>query len=230
MRARDIMTRRVHSVRATATVNQIVRTMIGRRVSAVPVVDGNRRVLGIVSEGDLLRRVEIGTDRRKSWWYALLADPTTRARDYVKSNAARAADIMTTPVMSISDTTDVAEIVDLMQRWDIKRVPVVKDGKLVGIVSRRDVIRSLGKTRGGAARARGDDASIREHLRKKLSSLSWTDAALVNFIVDKGMIELNGMVPSADQRDAIRVMAEGIPGVRKVKDKLQVRPAALYYA
>ena len=230
MRARDFMTRRVHSVRPTASVNEIVRMMVRRHVSAVPVVDGNRRVLGMISEGDLLRRVEIGTDRRKSWWYALLADPTTRARDYVKANAASAADIMTTPVISISDTTDVTEIVDLMQRSDIKRVPVVKGGKLVGIVSRRDVIRSLGKTPSGAARARGDDASIRELLRKKLSTLGWADAALVNFIVEKGVIELNGLVPSADQRDAIRVMAERIPGVRKVKDRLQVRPAALYYA
>ncbi len=230
MRARDIMTRKVYSVPPTASVSDIVKTMVRRRVSAVPVVDRKRRVLGIVSEGDLLRRVEIGTERRRSWWYGLLIEPTTQAREFVKPNSARASDVMTKPVISIADTTAVEDIVDLMERWDVKRVPVLKSGRLAGLVSRRDVVQALAAGRRPSSRGTSDDATIRELLRRKLASVDWVDTAFVNFVVNRGVIELNGLVPSAEQRDAIRVMAERIGGVRKVTDRLQVRPVALSYA
>jgi signal-transduction protein with cAMP-binding, CBS, and nucleotidyltransferase domain len=131
---------------------------------------------------------------------------------------------MTRPVISITETTDVADIADLMEKWRIKRVPVVRGGKLVGIVSRRDLLRAVGRAKPAGRGAKANDVELRDRLRRRLDSMSWLATALVNFVVEKGSIELHGMVASQAQRDAVRVAAETIPGVRKVKDKLSIMP------
>lgn len=224
MKARDVMTKKVRAVKPTALVRDIAQTMVSHRISAVPVVDGKRRVLGIVSEGDLLRRVEAGTARRPSWWRELFTSSDDQSREYVKSQGARARDVMTRPVISVTETTDVADIADLMEKWRIKRVPVVRGGKLVGIVSRRDLIRAVSRAKPVGRKAKASDAELRDLLRRRLDSMSWLGTALVNFVVENGSIELHGMVGSQAQRDAVRVAAENISGVRKVKDKLSILP------
>ena len=159
MKAADIMTRKVKTVAPDTLVQNVAELMIEHRISGVPVVDGARRVVGILSEGDLMRRSEIETERRHSWWLELLSDPTSRAEEFVKSRGRRVADVMTRSVISVTPRTELREIADTMEKWGIKRVPVVSGGKLVGIVSRHDLLRALrsakpkgaGKPRGGGA-------------------------------------------------------------------------------
>lgn len=221
MKARDIMTRKVVTASLDTPVATLARTLIARRVSALPVVDNKNRVLGIVSEGDLLRRVESGTERRRSWWMELLAGSNARAREYVKSRGRHARDVMSRPVVSVTETTDVADIADLMESWQIKRVPVVRRSRLVGIVSRRDLLRAVGRAKPGG-RKKASDASLRDRLRDAIESTVWLPTTLVNFVVEKGVISLHGLVGSDAQRHALRVIAENISGVKAVKDELTV--------
>ena len=222
MKARDLMTRKVRTADLTTPVRKLVDLMVSYKVSAVPVVDAQRRVLGIVSEGDLLRRAEIGTERRRSWWSRLINDPADDARDYVKSRGSKARDVMTRPVISVSATTSAADIADLMEKWHVKRVPVVHAGKLIGIVSRRDLMRAIGVAQPADTKPSLNDKVLRENLRKQIAKEDWVDSALVNFIVEKGRVEIFGVVSSMAQADAVRVMAEGVKGVRAVKNNLSV--------
>ncbi len=222
MKAQNLMTRKVHTADLTTPVRKLVDLMVSYKISAVPVVDAQRRVLGIVSEGDLLRRAEIGTERRRAWWSRLINDPRDDARDYVKNRGSKARDVMTRPVISVSATTAAADIADLMEKWRIKRVPVVRAGKLVGIVSRRDLMRAIGAAHPADTKASLNDKALRESLRKQIAKEDWVDSALVNFIVEKGRVEIFGVAPSLAQADAVRIMAEGIKGVRSVKNNLSV--------
>jgi len=228
MKAQDLMTRKVHAVKMSTPVAKVVDLMVSMGVSALPVIDRESQVLGIVTEGDLLRRVEIGTEKQRPWWSRLIDDPLDAARDYVKSQGSRARDVMTSPVISVAPATTAAEIVDLMEKWHIKRVPVVRAGKLVGIVSRRDLMRAVRNRAAPSAKDRAGDGVLRERLRKQLATVDWVDTSLVNFVVDKGKVEIFGVVPSAVQREAIRVMVETIKGVRSVKDRLSVYSRRLY--
>ena len=222
MRAREIMTKRVRTVKAETPVRDIARLMLKQRISALPVVDAKRRVLGIVSEGDLLRRPESGTAPRRSWWLDLLTDASSRAREYAKSRGRCARDVMTRTVVSVTPETDAADIADVLEKWKIKRVPVVRGEKLVGIVSRRDLLPAVaqGRRRGGKV----TDAAIGDALRREIGRNAWASSALVNFTVTKGVVELLGLVRSIDERDALRVMAEAAPGVRAVKNRLRLQP------
>jgi len=229
MKARDVMTRKVWTTTLDAPVRKAVQTMIARKVSALPVVDGKGRLVGIVSEGDLLRRSEIGTEWRAKWWSRLLGDVHDDARRYVKSKGGHVGDVMTRRVISVTPTTDILEVIELLEDSGIKRVPVVEGGKLVGIVSRQDILRSMGRAR-VKRRAKVSDLALRERLQTKLNAQSWSAGLFVNFVVEKGRVELFGLVDSPDQRDAIRVLAENTPGVRSVKDVLAVSTRTLAYA
>ncbi len=227
MKARDIMTKSVRTVDPMTPVRKIAQLMISRRISAVPVVDKKRRVLGIVSEGDLLRRTEAGTERRRSWWSGFFEESGTGARDYTKSHGAHARDVMSRSVVAVKSTTDVAAIADLMEQLTIKRVPVVDGGKLVGIVSRRDLLRAVGRAK-PAGRVKISDADLHKRLKEKFDAQSWAASTFINFVVNKGKVELFGVVETGDQRDAAMVLAETTPGVRSVKDKLMAGPLRFY--
>lgn len=221
MRAKEIMTRKVRTVKAETPVRDIARLMLKQRISAVLVVDRNRRVLGIVSEGDLMRRPEAGTTPRSSWWLDLLTDPASRASEYAKTRGQRARDVMSRTIISVTPDTEVAEIADVLEKWKIKRVPVVRGERLVGIVSRRDLLPAV-----AAQRRRGGkvtDAAIGAALRREIDANDWASSMLVNISVTKGVVELNGFVPSQEERQALRVMAEGTRGVRAVKDRLRIQ-------
>lgn len=226
MKARDIMTKAIKTVGLNTPVRDIANLLVKHRISAVPVVDKNRHILGIVSEGDLLRRTEVGTEYRRSWWSDLLADPRTKAREYVKSRGSHARDVMTPSVVCAGPLTDVAEIADLMEKRGIKRVPIVKGGALVGVVSRSDLVRAVARAKPAkAAKSGSGDVELRQKLESRLDSKSWASRNMVNFVVTKGRVELFGMVRNPDQRDAIRVLAENMAGVRSVKDRLTIMPA-----
>jgi CBS domain-containing protein len=230
MKARDVMTSNVITVSPDAPVGQIASLLLQHRISALPVTDYDRHVLGIISEGDLMRRPESGTERARSWWLEALTDSETLAHDYTKAHGRRAEDVMTRHVVSVREDTDVADIAHLLESHRIKRVPVVRDGKLVGIVSRADLLRSLiaaGDSRTAQGRST-DDRTLHDDILKRMRAEPWTKAAMVNIVAHGGEVELWGLVPSDQQRDALRVLVEGVAGVRGVQDHLNVMPRVTY--
>lgn len=227
MLARDIMTADVLTVSPSTPVIDIAKLLLERRISGVPVVDAERRVVGIVSEGDLMRRAEAGTERRRSWWLELLSEASVLARDFVKTHGLRAGDVMTPYVVSVTETTPVGDVAELLDRRAIKRVPVVRDGRLVGIISRADLLRALVAAKPMAPVASSDSA-LREEILARLRAQPWGETLMVNVVVDGGRVELWGATRSDEQRDAIRVLAERVPGVKAVHDGMRVVPRTSY--
>jgi CBS domain-containing protein len=226
MQAADIMTTNVISVGPETSVQEIASLLSERGISGVPVVDGKRQLVGMVSEGDLMRRVETGTQLRRSWWLEMLSTNTELASEYVKSRGRRARHVMTRDVVSVTEATPLAEIADLLERHRIKRVPVVRDGILVGIVSRANLVRAVA-SRGGASAGPGanrDDA-IRDALLAELKRQKWAEAAPGNVIVTDGVVHLWGTILSEEERQALRVAAENTAGVRAVTDHTTLMPA-----
>src|SRR5262245_613548 len=219
MLVRDVMTKEVVTATIDTTVSQIAALLASKRISAVPIVDSAGHVLGMVSEGDLLRRVEIGTEKRHSWWLDLFADATTRAREFTKQEGVKAEYVMSRPVISIGEDAPLARAADVMQRRNIKRLPVVRDGKLVGIVGRADIVRALA-TAAAAQPAIKDDRAIDEALHARLRALSWLDTTFVNFTVEKGVVSAFGFVDDAEQKRALRAAVESVPGVKRLDDHL----------
>lgn len=224
MQAKQIMTAEVQTVSPTTPVTAIARLLLERRISGVPVVDADNRVLGIVSEGDLMRRAEAGTARRRSWWLELFSEDSALAREFVKTHGLRAADVMTSHVVSVTETTGVADIAELLESRGIKRVPVVRDGRLVGIVSRADLLRALVAAKDSAKPAATSDAALRDEIFARLRAQPWGETLMLNVVVEDGRVELWGATRSEEQREAIRVLAERVPGVRAVRDELNVIP------
>lgn len=229
MFARDAMTPNPIAVPATLAVEECARILLDKRISAVPVVDADNHVIGIVSEGDLMRRRESGTQRRYSWWLELISDPETMARDFLKSGGHKVSDVMTKQVVSVAEDTSLAAIAEVLEKRHIKRVPVVKDGKLVGIVSRADLVRAL-LLSGRAAPAAGaaSDAEIRDQFLARLDKEPWGPRSYVNIIVNDGQVELWGIAGSTDEARAIGLLAEDLPGVRGVVNNVRVGEHAKY--
>ena len=231
MRAADVMTTDVITVSPTTTVQEVAKLLSERGISGVPVVDADNRLVGILSEGDLLHRAETGTDRwperRRSWWLDSLA--LDEARSYVKANARTAGELMTRDVISVDETTELADIAILLETRRIKRVPVLRDGKLVGIVSRANLVRALAAAAVPAAEWPNDDQAIRLKLLSELSRRAWVRIWPSDIIVREGVVHLwIGDDQALVERQALRVAAENIPGVKRVEE--HVVPAETYPA
>jgi len=227
MRARDIMTTKVQAVRAETPIGTVATLMAKKRISGVPVVDGRRHVIGIVTEGDLLHRRETGTERKRSWLLDLVADPAERAREFIKARGRKAAQVMTRTVFSVAPDAELSAVANLLEQHNIKRVPVVEGGRLVGVISRGDLVRALSESVRSRRPSHATDAAINAALQKELRATGWADTAFVSVTVSRGVVELAGLVTSREARDALIVLAEGVEGVRRVKDSLRVglRPA-----
>jgi CBS-domain-containing membrane protein len=222
MRAMDVMTSQVVTVDESASVQAAAKLMAERGISAVPVVDRDKRVIGMVSEGDLLHRAETGTERRRAWWLDMLSSTNDLARDYVKSHGGKVKDVMTRDVVSVTDATSVADIAILLETNRIKRVPVLHDGRLVGIVSRANLVQALAMTIGETpSGAEADDRAIRERLLAELRGQRWAEVAPANVTVKDGIVHLWSSYMSEQERRALVVAAESIPGVRRVEDHLR---------
>jgi CBS domain-containing protein len=219
MRAVDVMTSEVISVDENATVSAVARLLAERGISAVPVVDKNNHVIG---EGDLLHRAETGTERRRAWWLDMMASTNKLAGDYIKSHSGKVKDIMTRNVLSVPETTPVADIALLLETNRIKRVPVVRDGKLVGIVSRANLVRALAMTIDEpASAAEADDRAIRDKLLAELKAQKWAEVSPANVTVKDGVVHLWSSYLSEQEKRALVVAAENIPGVRRVEDHMR---------
>lgn len=220
MRAKDVMTKPCITVSPDATVSEIASLLIKHHISGVPVIDGNGKIVGIVSEGDLIRRVETGTAKKpRSWWLSMVSDPDQMAADFVKAHARKARDVMTRSVITVDDDAPLAEIAGLLEKNHIKRVPVVCNGELVGIVSRANLVQCLAATRGhGLELPSPSDDEIRRRLTEALEREPWAYIGRTNITVSKGVVELWGFVGSKKEIQATRAAAEEIPGVAQVLD------------
>ena len=223
MRARDVMTTQVVTVLPDTSVREVARMLLINRISAVPVVDTEGRILGMLSEGDLMRRTETGTDEHHSWWLALFAD--LRVEAFVKSHGLHANDVMTREVISVSEDAPLDEVATLLERHRIKRVSVVRDGKLVGIVSRANLLHGLVAWRAGTA-ASGGDREIRATIMDAVTKVGIPNH-FINVVVTDGTAHLWGATQSQAECDAVRVAAETTPGVKRVENNLFVLPARL---
>jgi CBS domain-containing protein len=222
MKAADVMVSTVVTVGPEASVQDVAETLLKNRISAVPVVSNGGNLVGIVSEGDLIRRTEMDTERRRSRWLALLiAQPL--AAEFVKSHACRVADVMTRDVIVAIPDTALRHIAALLEKNGIKRVPIVSIGRLVGIVSRANLVQALASVRKQIkAAAVTSDRMIREELLSRLRAEPWARTCRLNVIVHDGTVELWGVVHSRAEKQAIRLAAELTPGVRAVSDNLIV--------
>jgi CBS domain-containing protein len=219
MKAADIMVKDVVTAGPEASVKELATIMLERRISGMPVVDGGGRLLGIVSEGDLIRRPEIDTDRVKLGWLRLLLSDEARARDFVKSHGRKAREVMTQPAISVTADAPLAEVVRLMERHRIKRLPVVEQGKLVGLVTRTDLLRAV-VARQALPRADVKDEELRARIDAMLRDEDWASSAVVHVQVEGGVAQLWGTVESEDQREALLLAVRGVPGVKDVQPHL----------
>src|SRR5690242_3337742 len=227
MRAADIMTSEVITLGEDASVQEAAKLMVEHGISAVPVVDRESRVVGMVSEGDLLHRAETGTERRRSWWLEMMASTNQLAGEYLKSHSGRVKDVMTRDVISVTDTTPVADIAILLETNRIKRVPVLRDGKLVGIVSRANLVRALATTINERPSGfEAEDRAVRDKLLAELKAQKWAEVSPANITVKDGVVHLWSSYYSEEEKRALIVAAESIPGVRRVDDHM--RPVAAY--
>lgn len=225
MKAADVMVKEVISIKPDAYVREAVRLLLSNRISAVLVVNARQELSGILSEGDLLRRAELGTERLNSWH---VADLTASARqilaeEFVKSHSLKVADVMTKDVITAEPDTPLAEIARLFEKNHIKRIPVTRDDRVVGIVSRANILEALGKIYDqSSADGRAGDIAVRDRILAQLNAQPWIRSNSVQVRVKDGMVELYGMVDSAAVRNAVRVAAEIAPGVQGVNDHLTV--------
>lgn len=223
MIAKDVMTMAVVMVRAQTSVEDVAKLLFEHRISGVPVVDAKGRMQGIVSEGDLIRRAESRTDSHRSWWLDLLADRDGIASDYVKTHGRTAGDVMTREVIRVSERTPLAKIATLLERHHIKRVPVLRAGKVVGIVSRANLLHGLVAQKVAGGEAGVSDREARARILKELDKAG-VDKIYVNIVVANGVAEFWGFVESDAQKRALRVAAENVKGVKRIVSNVTVTP------
>jgi CBS domain-containing protein len=220
MKAADIMTHSVVSVQPDATMLQAAHLMLQHRISGLPVVDSDGHIVGIVTEGDFLRRVETGTQRQRPRWVQFLLGPGRLAEEYVHSSSRRVEDVMTQPVHTIGEDTPLSDVVELMERHRVKRLPVLRDHKLVGIVSRANLLHALASLARDIEPTPADDEAIRECLLTELNQQSWAPLGLIDIIVRNGTVELWGTLLDERKRRALILAAENVRGVKGVRDHL----------
>ena len=227
MLVRDVMVAPVITVTPSTAVKKVAELFLEKRISAAPVVESDQRLVGIVSEGDLLHRVEAGTERHHSWWLKGFIGDDALAAEYVKSHGLKVSDVMTRRVVTAAPETPLHEVAALLEKNAIKRVPILENGKLVGIVSRANLIQAV-----ATARRLLDiplsDTTIRENVLSQLNKQPWAHTALLNVTVNGGVVDLWGVAESTAQRKAIKIAAESTLGVHAVNDNLVIRPVATW--
>ena len=227
MQAREAMTKDVVTVTPEASVADIAALLVRHRISAVPVFSSEGHVVGIVSQTDLGHRSETETEKKRKWWLEAFADPDSKAREYIKSHGLRATDVMTRFVVSVSSKASLAEVAEILDTHRIRQVPVMDDGRLVGMISRADLVRKLAEVKISAPAARPENGALQKAIWDRVKAEGWLKSSYVNVTVSDGVVELWGAVDSNEQRRALLVLVEGVSGVRKVVDRLGVLPATM---
>jgi CBS domain-containing protein len=222
MQARDVMTTVVVSVTPETDVRAIAKLLVENRISAVPVIEADGTLVGIVSEGDLMRRPESETVRPASWWLWLLLLPEEQARKYIKSHGHHAHDVMTRGVVTVSEDAPLEAIADVLERHRIKRVLVVREDKLVGLVSRANLLHGL-VARQSAPVPTETDLTIKNKIEQEMAEAG-VMAERVSIVVTGGVVHIWGTVITPAEKDAVRVAVEGVPGVKEIHNNLAALP------
>jgi CBS domain-containing protein len=219
MQIRDAMTTNVTGIQFDASIAQAIEIMLRSHISALPVFDEKKSLVGILSEGDLLRRVELGTEKRRPRWLEFLIGPGSFANAYVHSHGRKVDEVMTTDVVTIEQTAALAEAVDLMNRHNIKRLPVMQNGFVVGVIARADLLRAMAPLLRTPPKIR-TDAEIRDSILDQFKQQEWTPIASIAVDVHRGVVELRGSLSDERQRLAIKVIVENMAGVTAIHDHL----------
>jgi len=220
MKAAGIMKRRVVSIGTEASVLEAIRLMLQHKISGLPVVDGEGLIVGIVTEGDFLRRAETGIERKRSRWIEFLMGSGRLAAEYVRSHGRRVSDVMSPNPVTIDEDTPIAEVVRILEERRIKRLPVVRGRRLVGIISRANLLHALASVAHEMAAGAHSDVAIRDEVLTELAKQPWAFKHLVNPVVRNGVVELWGSIFDERERQAVRVAVENVAGVKAVKDHL----------
>ena len=216
----DVMNRNVIAIAPDATVEEAAKTMLARAISGLFVVDAKGELAGIVTEGDLLRRDELGTQRHRPWWLRLLVSPGRQAADFTHTHGRRVTDVMTPDVIAVAASAPLDEVVELMEKHRIKRLPVVENQRVIGVVSRSDLLRYLIGHARRALPAATDDSAIRTTILDALDKQAWAPVTSLNVTVAGGVVDIWGTITDDSQRRAVCVVAENTTGVSKVYDHL----------
>lgn len=222
MKAHEIMTRDVITVGPSAAVGEIAALLTRHRFSGVPVVTKDRKVVGIVSQSDLLFRAGSGNERKRKWWLTLFTDPDSIAREYIKAHGQKAHDVMSRFVVTVAEEAELGDVASILSAHGVKRVPVLHDGKLAGIITRTDIVRALVKLEASKPAPRPDNAALQKAVLDKMRAQAWLDSAYISVEAANGVVQLTGFIGSDDQRRALRVLAEEVCGAGNVKDEMTV--------
>ncbi len=228
MNAADIMTRDTVTVTPETPVPDLVRMLLARGISGAPVVDKDGVLVGMVTEGDLVRRAELGTERKRGAWASFFTGTAVLAREYVRSHGLTVSDVMTQGAVAVAPDTPLNEIADVMEGRRVRRVPVVQDGKVVGIVSRANLLRAWASLSGAAKPASADDTAIRDALLTELSHQAWSRRPENSVVVDGGVVHLWGLAGTEEEKRALELAATRTPGVKSVESHIVVLTAEPY--
>jgi CBS domain-containing protein len=223
MKAADVMVSNVVTVGIDATVGEVAAILLNNHISGAPVVDDKGELVGILSEGDLIRRPEIGTTKRHSWWLELISNKWASATEYIKSHSRKVADVMTRDVITAKPDTPLGDIAAMLERNRIKRIPIVEGGKLVGLVSRANILQALASaTKKLSSLMTANDSELRKKVQSRLAAEPWRPTMLTVTVQD-GTVDLWGLVHSIEEKKAAQLAAETTPGVRAVVNNIIVQ-------
>lgn len=219
MRAYQIMTPRLTTVRVDTPIAQAAQLMLEKRISGLPVVDAKGRLVGIVSEGDFLRRGEIGTRHRRSGWLEFFVGPGKLASEFVKEEGRTVGDVMTRDPLTITEDATLEDIVQLMEQKGIKRLPVLRNDELIGIVTRANLLQAVANLARDSSQPSTDDDALRKQIMTAIENQPWSPMGL-NAVVRDGVVDLSGVITDDRQRNAVVVAARNVPGVKAVHDHM----------
>ncbi len=222
MIASDVMTRKVLSVKPDETVEHAANLMLRHGISGLFVVDAKGVLAGVITEGDLLRRDEIGTQRHRPWWLRVLVSPGRQALDFTHAHGRLVSDVMTPEVISVTPATVLEDVVETMEKQRIKRVAVIDNERMVGVIARSDLLRALlsHARKDKPPETQSDDRTIRSAILAALEAQSWAPMTTLNVTVADGVVDVWGTITNPDERRAICVVAENAAGVKTVHDHL----------
>jgi CBS domain-containing protein len=218
MQVKDVMTPNVICIGANEPVLKAARLMLQNRISGLPVIDKDGELVGIVTEGDFLRRSELGTQRRRPKWLEFVLGPGKLAQEYTRSAGRKVEEIMTPDPRTIGENEALEAVVDTMERHHVKRLPVTRGGRVVGIISRANLMHALASLSRDAKAPPASDSAIRDKIIAAIGKQNW--APRINVIVNGGVAELHGVITDDRERAGLIVAAENVPGVKRVRDHL----------
>ncbi|MGI9525054.1 MAG: CBS domain-containing protein [Hyphomicrobiaceae bacterium] len=216
MKAKDIMTRNVVTVPPGTPITDVAAKLVKHRISAVPIVADDGHLVGLVSESDMLHRTETNTTRKRKWWLEFFVDNDERAREFIKSHAKTVDDVMSSVVVTVSADDELGDVADVLDSHNIRRVPVVSQGKLAGIISRSDLVRALAQQPTEKHTTKRSDYELRKTIMAEIRRQSWINSVNINLDVSDGVVEILGFADSTEDIEALRVLVQGVSGVSKV--------------